>query len=430
MKKKLLHSGEASPAQQSEDYVVGQVSGSLFQNTSTAGSLSALFSSAPPAGPLLFQPPPKPVKKSTETQQETNPEVKGPLCQKKKIPKKKSAAEQKLENRESSLLKADEDEQGHETSVRKKKKKRKLEMDGEKDAEHWVMKRQRLKAHRAEEALKKTRTVFVGNLPISCTKKTLRSLFRDKGTIESIRFRSMVREDPSMSRKVAAIKRKVHPKKQSMNAYVVFKDEDGVAKALERNGMEIEKDFHIRVDRVSDSSSHDHKRSVFVGNLSFEISDLAFRRHFEECGSVEAVRLVRDQNSGLGKGFGYVLFESADSVQIALELDGSKLEGRSIRVKRSVKKEKQKNKTDSKGTAGKTGKGPTKGPAKGPTKGPGREKGAGPGGFKSQKKFTGKQQPSTKSSSSSFKGEMADPKKKTKKKGLKRKGKPNRSVHI
>lgn len=29
-------------------------------------------------------------------------------------------------------------------------------------------------------------------------------------------------------------RRKVHPKKQSMNAYVVFKDEEGVAKALER----------------------------------------------------------------------------------------------------------------------------------------------------------------------------------------------------
>lgn len=40
-----------------------------------------------------------------------------------------------------------------------------------------------------------------------------------------------------------------------------------------------------------------------------DIDELAFRRHFEECGSVEAVRLVRDQNSGLGKGFGYILFE-------------------------------------------------------------------------------------------------------------------------
>uniref|UniRef100_A0A3Q1F591 RNA binding motif protein 34 n=1 Tax=Acanthochromis polyacanthus TaxID=80966 RepID=A0A3Q1F591_9TELE len=397
-----VHSGEASAAQQSEDYVVGQVSGSLFQSSPSAGSLSALFSSAPPAGPLLFQPPPKVIHEfiCSVSSLSTFHLLLDFVHKNVKVFISLSSL---VGVRESSLLKADEDEQGHQTAVRKKK--RKLEMDGEKDAEHWVMKRQRLKVHRAEEALKKTRTVFVGNLPISCTKKVL-YLHPDLPQEVSVKLPFFL----------FTFRRKVHPKKQSMNAYVVFKDEDSVAKALERNGVEIEKDFHIRVDRASDSSSHDHKRSVFVGNLSFEISDLAFRRHFEECGSVEAVRLVRDQNSGLGKGFGYVLFESADSVQIALELDGSKLEGRSIRVKRSVKKEKNKNKTDGKGTAGRTGKGP------------GREKGAGPGGFKSQKKLTGKQQPSTQSSS--FKGEMADPKKKPKKKGLKRKGKPSRSVHI
>uniref|UniRef100_A0A3B4WAP6 RNA binding motif protein 34 n=1 Tax=Seriola lalandi dorsalis TaxID=1841481 RepID=A0A3B4WAP6_SERLL len=318
MKKKLHQSGEASSEQQAADYVVGQVSGSLFQkNAAAPGSLSTLFSTAAPAASLLFQPAPEPVQRSTEEKQQQNetPGVKGQPGQKKKKqpPKEKSAADQKLENRESGLQEADDDERGQETSVKKKKRKRKAsELGGEKDVEHWVMKRQRLKASREEEAVKSKRTVFVGNLPISCTKKTLRSLFRDQGSIDSIRFRSVVREDPSMSRKVAAIKRQIHPKKQSVNAYVVFKDEEGVAKALERNGLEIEKDFHIRVDRVTDSSAHDHKRSVFVGNLSFEINELAFRRHFEECGPVEAVRLVRDQNSGLGKGFGYVLFEVRD----------------------------------------------------------------------------------------------------------------------
>ncbi|AWP05026.1 putative RNA-binding protein 34 [Scophthalmus maximus] len=429
MKKKKvpLSAEEAAPSQhQSADYVVGQVSGSLFlQNSAAPGSLASLFSSASPAASRLFQPAPEPVQRSPEEQQQTEtPEVKGQKKTTKKLSKEKSASEQKLENRESSLQEADEDELGQVTSVKKKSatKRKASEVVGEKDTEFWVKKRQRTKADRDEEAAKKRRTVFVGNLPVSCTKKTLRSLFRDKGSIESIRFRSLVREDPAMSRKVAVIKRQIHPKKQSVNAYVVFKDEEGVAKAMERNGTEIEKDFHIRVDRVTDGSSHDHKRSVFVGNLSFEMNELAFRRHFEECGPVEAVRLVRDQNSGLGKGFGYVLFESADSVQLALELDGSKLEGRTVRVKRSVKKEKQKNKTNDKGAAGRTGRGPVKGPAKGP----GRERGPSRGGFK---KFAGNQQRSTKSSAS-FKGEMVDPNKKIKKKRLKRKPKPNKTVHI
>uniref|UniRef100_A0A3P8QCS1 RRM domain-containing protein n=1 Tax=Astatotilapia calliptera TaxID=8154 RepID=A0A3P8QCS1_ASTCA len=404
--KKKAHNREVSPGQQSADYTVGQVSGSLFQkNSAASGSLSALFSTAAASTALLFKPAPLPVQKSTETkeQKQKSPQVKGqPRQEKQQQPaKEKSAANQELEKRESGLQKADEDEDGPEKPNRKRKRQT-SESGRENDTEYWVMKRQRLKASKAQETLKKKRTVFVGNLPISCTKK--------------------VREDPSMSRKVAAIKRKVHPKKQSINAYVVFKDEDGITKALERNGMEIEKDFHIRVDRVADSSSHDHKRSVFVGNLSFDINELTFRRHFEECGTVEAVRLVRDKNSGLGKGFGYVLFESTDSVQLALKLDGSKLEGRSIRVKRSLKKEKQKSNGDGKATTRKTGKTLKTGS--------GRERAAGRGAFKSPRKVMGNQRKLSRSSAS-FKGEMADPDKKTKKKALKKKRvKPEKSVHI
>ncbi|MED6235939.1 hypothetical protein ATANTOWER_002255 [Ataeniobius toweri] len=351
MKKRVHYRETSLLSQRSSVYAVGQVSGSLFHHSSEASeSLSELFGTALPASFPLCQPVSKLNEKSTERdeQQKGSLEVNVEVEQKTRHPRKTSVAEQELLNRESSLLRGDSDEHGQEKSM--KKRRRASETGRENNAENWVMKRQRLNVNRQNEALKMKRTVFVGNLPISCTVKTLRRLFRDKGPIESVRFRSVVREDPSMSRKEATIKRKVHPKKQSINAYVVFKNEEGVAKALERNGMEIEKGFHIRVDRVANYSSHDHKRSVFVGNLAFDIKEFAFRRHFEECGKVEAVRLVRDPKSGLGKGFGYILFENADSVQMALALNGSKLESRSIRVKRSLQKEKQKNKTNGKGT--------------------------------------------------------------------------------
>lgn len=77
--------------------------------------------------------------------------------------------------RELGLQAADEDECG--PSPHKKKKKKADEEDeraaagGRMDAEHWVMKRQQQKARKAEEAMKNKRTVFVGNLPASCTKK-------------------------------------------------------------------------------------------------------------------------------------------------------------------------------------------------------------------------------------------------------------------
>uniref|UniRef100_A0AAQ4QWK9 RNA binding motif protein 34 n=1 Tax=Gasterosteus aculeatus aculeatus TaxID=481459 RepID=A0AAQ4QWK9_GASAC len=417
MKKKLKKSVEALSGQLAADYEVGQVSGSLFKKKSAAsGSLSTLFSTAAPTGAVLFQPPPKPVQKSTEAKerQKETPEVKVQSSQ--TLPKQKSDADQQLENREISLQNADEDERGKAASARGKKRKvpeaEEEEAEAGNSTEHWVLKRQKLKAQKEEEAIKNKRTVFVGNLPPSCTKKMLCALFKDYGSIDSIRFRSVAREDPGMSRKVAVIQRKVHPQKTSVNAYVVFSSEDAVALALERNGLEIQKDFHIRVDKVADGSRYDNKRSVFVGNLSFEMNELAIRQHFEDCGKVEAVRLVRDQDSGFGKGFGYVLFESSDSVQLALELDGTKLDGRPLRVRRA---EKQTNKG---GGRRRTGKGPVKGPVKGPER-------AG------RKNFTGNQQNPTKSSTS-FRGEMVDPNKKSQKKVLKKKKrpKPKKRVHI
>lgn len=83
--------------------------------------------------------------------------------------------------RELGLQIADEDEGGQEKPSKQKKKKQKkneselAESGRVNDAEHWVMKRQEQRARKEEEAKKSKRTVFVGNLPISCTKKVTTS---------------------------------------------------------------------------------------------------------------------------------------------------------------------------------------------------------------------------------------------------------------
>ncbi|KAI1896863.1 hypothetical protein AGOR_G00099230 [Albula goreensis] len=449
MKKKSTEDREASEvSKQKGDYAVGQVSGSLFPQKSTAGSsaLSALFSTGSSAPSLLFVPAPKPVPKAPETSSEdtasTSPKVQ---TLKKVTEKKKTAAEKVLEKRESALQNADEEDGVKRTTSKKTKRKATGTTEGaEGDEQEPAQKKKRI--NRAEERIKNKRTVFVGNLPVSCTKKTLQNLFKELGQIESVRFRSVTREDASLSRKVAAIQRKVHPKRQSINAYVVFTAADGAMNALQRNGLEIEKGFHIRVDRASKSGSHDHKRSIFVGNLPYDVNEEPLRAHFEECGKVEAVRLVRDKNSGMGKGFGYVLFESIDSVQLALKLDSSEFEGRKIRVKRSVKKEKQKKVATGKGPNARAAKSPNKGGA--PAKASG--KGTGPGERGEKKGFKGRpgQGPRNKSSAppsqhrpgktqggTFFKGEMATPggQKPKQGKGLKKKFKPrkrDKAIHI
>ena len=44
------------------------------------------------------------------------------------------------------------------------------------------------------------------------------------------------------------------------------------------------------------------------------------------------VRITRDMNTGLGKGFGYVRFRNAGCVPKALSINGKKFDGRELRV--------------------------------------------------------------------------------------------------
>ncbi|NWH95401.1 RBM34 protein, partial [Aegithalos caudatus] len=258
-----------------------------------------------------------------------------PVKAKKVRKKERSEAEKKLTERENALEHADEEEDQKlfQNKVKQKKKASQAVTKGVvKSATGATAKHQKRKRV-ADEAADR-RTVFVGNLPVSCTLQELKSLFKKYGQIQSIRFRSLIPAEDTVSKKVAAIKHKLHPNAKFINAYVVFKEECDAQKALKENGTEIASGFHIRVDTASKTSSHDNKRSVFLGNLSYDIRDDAVREHFHVCGDVVGVRVVRDRRTGLGKGFGYVLFENTDAVHLALKLNNSVLMGRKIRVQR------------------------------------------------------------------------------------------------
>ena len=55
---------------------------------------------------------------------------------------------------------------------------------------------------RKEDPEKESRTVFVGNLPVTCKKQDLKKIFGDFGKIEAIRFRCAVRPDLKTTKKV------------------------------------------------------------------------------------------------------------------------------------------------------------------------------------------------------------------------------------
>ncbi|KAJ1665062.1 Nucleolar protein 12 [Coemansia sp. RSA 1813] len=191
------------------------------------------------------------------------------------------------------------------------------------------------------------RTLFVGNLSINCITdqlkyKEFKALCSQHGKVSSIRFRSIAFSE-LLPRKIAFIRGSFHSERQACNAYVEFADAESANKARKLNAT-IFDEKHIRVDLASNEKSYDMKRSAFVGNLDFAAEEEDLWKHFEACGSVESVRIVRDSKTSLGKGFGYVQFTDRAAVVLALKLNGSELNSRKLRVQRGsekVLKEKQ-----------------------------------------------------------------------------------------
>ncbi|KAI9204558.1 uncharacterized protein BJ171DRAFT_618603 [Polychytrium aggregatum] len=181
------------------------------------------------------------------------------------------------------------------------------------------------------------RTVFIGNLNISVAEKAnvkkFKQFMSQFGPLESIRFRSVAFSKP-ISRKAAFITKQLHPERDSMNAYVIYKSKDSVEKALSLNGT-IYEEKHIRVDRVQPKDTkkeHDAKRAVFIGNLAFDVSDEALWEFVKDVGDIEYIRVIRDGKTNVGKGFGYVQFNDRSSVSLALQLNNEKIGNRPVRV--------------------------------------------------------------------------------------------------
>merc|ERR1719473_942375 len=88
---------------------------------------------------------------------------------------------------------------------------------------------------------KLARTVFVGNVPVSATRKEIKRAFATYGRVESVRVRSLpVAETTKAPRRAVAITREgLDDKRSSMNAYVCFADATGAAAALAHNMQEL-----------------------------------------------------------------------------------------------------------------------------------------------------------------------------------------------
>ncbi len=72
---------------------------------------------------------------------------------------------------------------------------------------------------------------------------------------------------------------------------------------------------------------------LYVGNLSFNVTEEALSDVFAQCGQVASVRIITDRDSGRSKGFGFVEMSDENEAQAAIEkFNGAELEGRALRI--------------------------------------------------------------------------------------------------
>ncbi|KAJ3230769.1 hypothetical protein HDU78_008105, partial [Chytriomyces hyalinus] len=71
--------------------------------------------------------------------------------------------------------------------------------------------------------------------------------------------------------------------------------------------------------------------TVFIGNLSWNTDEDAVAEVFADCGDIASVRLISGPD-GRKKGFGYVEFKTSAGAKKALELAGTEVDGREIKV--------------------------------------------------------------------------------------------------
>lgn len=205
-------------------------------------------------------------------------------------------------------------------------------------------------ASQENELQKASRTVFLANVSTETIKsnssrKTLINHLESfvsslpmreiAHKIESLRFRSTAFSSNGLRKKAAFVRKELMDSTtKSTNAYAVYSTLLAAKEAVIKLNGTVVLDRHLRVDGLAHPAKVDHRRCVFVGNLTFVDDETKINegagegnqkpirkgkepadaeeglwRLFSKAGSVENVRVIRDRSTRVGKGFAYVQFQ-------------------------------------------------------------------------------------------------------------------------
>jgi RNA recognition motif-containing protein len=87
--------------------------------------------------------------------------------------------------------------------------------------------------------------------------------------------------------------------------------------------------------------------NIYVGNLSFDMTEEDLRKEFEAFGKVDSVSIIKDKFTDRSRGFAFVEMASSEEGKAALAaMNGKEVKGRALNVSEARPK------TDSRGGGG------------------------------------------------------------------------------
>lgn len=81
-------------------------------------------------------------------------------------------------------------------------------------------------------------------------------------------------------------------------------------------------------------------RRLYVGNLSFTVTESELSDLFAQAGTIDSVNLITDRGTGRSKGFGFVEMSTDEEAQGAItKFNGQEFQGRQLTVNEARPKE-------------------------------------------------------------------------------------------
>jgi RNA recognition motif-containing protein len=81
-------------------------------------------------------------------------------------------------------------------------------------------------------------------------------------------------------------------------------------------------------------------RKLYVGNLTYGVTDESLQEMFAPFGTVQSAQIIMDRDTGRSKGFGFVEMGSDQEAQAAIAaMNGKEVDGRTLTVNEARPKE-------------------------------------------------------------------------------------------